>query len=87
MPKNDNSAKERTITCTVQSQPVAEITWLKDGNPMEEEITQNIMINKNTNMLTLLHLGADTLGNYTCQAQNKIGKGEAHTRISGMCDK
>ena len=80
--KSEDSTDEMTITCTVESQPAANVTWLKDGETIEDE-TKSIIINKSDNKHTLT-LGPDTSGNYTCLAVNKHGTGQARTRISGM---
>merc|ERR1739838_1242552 len=76
--KSEDSTDEMTITCTVESQPAANVTWLKDGETIEDETKRIKSDNKHT-----LTLGPDTSGNYTCLAVNKHGAGQARTRISG----
>ena len=83
--KTEDSTEEMMITCTVESQPVAKVTWLKDGETIKEE-TKNIVINKSAsrNTLNLVALDEEDFGNYTCVAENKLGMAEDSVKISGM---
>eukprot|EP00092_Neocalanus_flemingeri_P000880 GFUD01000937.1.p1 GENE.GFUD01000937.1~~GFUD01000937.1.p1 ORF type:complete len:449 (+),score=131.49 GFUD01000937.1:118-1464(+) len=83
--KTEDSAEEITITCTVESQPAAEVTWLKEGEKIEDD-TKNIIIKKSdkNHTLTLLDAGTDTFSTYTCLAENKLGSEEASLKISGQ---
>ena len=83
--KTEDSADEMTITCTVESQPDAQVTWLKDGEEIEEE-TKNMIINNviKNNTLKLVALDEEDFGNYTCVAENKLGMAEDSVKISGM---
>eukprot|EP00092_Neocalanus_flemingeri_P000881 GFUD01000938.1.p1 GENE.GFUD01000938.1~~GFUD01000938.1.p1 ORF type:complete len:1259 (+),score=360.25 GFUD01000938.1:95-3871(+) len=82
--KTEDSAEEITITCTVESQPAAEVTWLKNGEHFENE-TKNLIISRSgtRNTITLVALDEEDFGNYTCVAENKLGIMEESVNISG----
>jgi hypothetical protein len=69
-----------TVTCTVESEPPAEVTWLKDGEKIDDE-NQRIILNKKT--LQLVDVDEEHHGSYTCKAENKLGTVEESVNISG----
>ena len=73
-----------TITCFVESQPYAQVTWLKDGKIITDK-TKNILLNRNgsRNILYLVALDESDFGNYTCAAGNRLGVSEDSVRIAG----
>ena len=83
--KTEDSAEVMTIICTVQSHPTAEVSWLKDGEQLEDE-SKNLIIHKSAskNSLNLVALDDEDFGNYTCVAENKLGMAEDSLRISGL---
>ena len=70
-----------TITCTVESEPEAEVTWLKDGQKIDDE-NPRIILNKKT--LQLVDFDEEYYGSYTCKAENKLGSVEESVKIAGM---
>ena len=70
-----------TISCTVESEPEAELTWLKDGEEINDE---NPRIIRNKKTLQLVDFDDENYGNYTCKADNKLGTMEESVNISGM---
>ena len=74
-----------TISCTVESFPVAQVTWLKNGEPLIHKDKNIITIKSGiSNSLTLVALDEADFGNYTCVAENKFGIMKESVRISGM---
>ena len=74
-----------TISCTVESFPVAQVTWLKNGKPLIHKDKNIIIIKSGTsNSLNLVALDEADFGNYTCVAENKFGIMKESVRISGM---
>ena len=74
-----------TITCTVESNPRAEVTWFKDGEEIVNA-SKNLIIHKGSarNNLNLVALDEEDFGNYNCLAENKLGIDTASVRIAGM---
>ena len=70
-----------TITCTVESEPEAEVTWLKDGQKIDDE-NPRIIVNKKT--IQLVDFDEEYYGSYTCKAENKLGSVEESVKIAGM---
>ena len=84
--KSEDSGTEMKITCIVDSNPPSKIRWLKDGVPLEAELLSNAVSNhEKKQVLRLVDLDYDSFGNYSCLAENKLGKDEAMTKISGTC--
>ena len=72
------------IFCIVDSNPPSKIRWLKDGVPLNAELLSNsISDHEKKQVLRLIELDYDSFGNYSCLAENKLGKDEATTKISG----
>jgi hypothetical protein len=77
--------EEEEIVCTVHATPHANVTWLKDGVPIDTN-THNTVITKkhNHHSLTLLSVDEKTTGQYSCVANNTMGKGMQSVKVSGM---
>ena len=80
MQKTEQSSDVTTVTCKVESEPEAEVTWLKDGEKIEDE-NHRIILNKKT--LQLVDFDEEYYGIYTCIAENKLGTVEESVNISG----
>merc|ERR1711892_1090835 len=82
--KSEDSGTEMEITCIVDSNPPSKIRWLKDGVPLEDELLSNaVSDHEKKQVLRLVKLDYNSFGNYSCLAENKLGKDEAMTKISG----
>ena len=71
--------------CTVHAAPHATVTWMKDGVTIDSN-TPNTIITKNHNhhSLTLLSMDENTTGQYTCAANNTMGKDMKSVKLSGF---
>ena len=78
--KTEDSSDVTTVTCIVDSEPEAEVTWLKDGKKIDDE-NHRIILNKKT--LQLVDFDEEYYGSYTCKAENKLGFVEESVNISG----
>ena len=73
------------ITCMVDSNPPSQISWLKDGVKLDtENLSLVVSEHKNKQILSLVDLNEETFGNYSCIAENKLGKDQKNAKITGM---
>ncbi|XP_017794440.1 PREDICTED: neurotrimin-like isoform X1 [Habropoda laboriosa] len=75
---------ESWLTCIVHAHPHAKVVWLKD----EEEVVPKkgsieIKGNKTKHVLEILHTEKEHFGNYTCVAENKVGRAEKTISLTG----
>ncbi|KAM5295481.1 hemicentin-1 isoform 3-T3 [Glossophaga mutica] len=70
----DVKVKEKqsvTLTCEVTGNPVPEIAWLKDGQPLQEDDTHHSM--SGGRFLQISNAQVSHTGRYTCLASNAAG--------------
>ncbi|WKX89586.1 hypothetical protein Q1695_008890 [Nippostrongylus brasiliensis] len=81
-PLEVDEGKLAELHCTVVGKPEPEITWLKNGLPIqidERHIIKKEEEGKHT--LVIKDMRAEDVGSYTCQAVNKAGKDETAAEI------
>ena len=83
--KDEDSANAISISCTVQSEPVSDISWLKEGVAIQDTDEDTMIVSKKQHStLHLLQLGTEDIeGRYSCRAQNILGTIEDSVDISG----
>ena len=70
------------VLCVVHSSPRAEVTWYKNGEPLDTNQHQiNTIGNRHT--LSLPITTKEAFGQYTCRAQNEYGESQKTTEVSG----
>ncbi|XP_023961842.2 hemicentin-2 isoform X1 [Chrysemys picta bellii] len=62
------------LECEVEGQPAPEVTWLKDGSPLELPAAPRLRLSPDGSSLLLKGLRASDSGAYTCLAQNRAGE-------------
>ncbi|XP_059095188.1 lachesin-like isoform X2 [Tigriopus californicus] len=77
---------ETEIVCVIHSSPRAEVSWLKDGFPIDSSATNEITHRGNRHTLLLRDVKEESFGDYTCQAKNLHGEAEKTTRVSGKAN-
>ncbi len=72
------------VICIVHASPRAEVTWYKDGMPLDGN-SGSYLINHRGNRHTLTIPGVDSskFGKYSCKAQNQYGEDQKTTEVSG----
>lgn len=81
-PLEVDEGKPAELTCSVVGKPEPEITWLKNGLPIQ--IDESHIAKKDSeghHTLFIKDLKAEDFGSYTCQAVNKAGKDETMAEI------
>ncbi|XP_023346513.1 neural cell adhesion molecule 1 [Eurytemora carolleeae] len=77
--------EEVRILCNIHCSPRCETGWSKDGvdiDPTNPNYYTNIM--GNTHTLTILKMGSELFGDYTCTARNQIGEKTGTIQVSGL---
>ena len=82
--KSEDSRTEVKMSCIVDSNPPSKVIWLKDGVEIVPNNSFMMSEQRNKYVLRLAELDYKAFGNYSCVAQNKLGKDEAMTKIAGM---
>uniref|UniRef100_A0A3B4E5X1 Hemicentin 1 n=1 Tax=Pygocentrus nattereri TaxID=42514 RepID=A0A3B4E5X1_PYGNA len=69
-----------TLTCEVTGNPVPEITWLKDGQPVVEEARLQVM--SHGRFLHISEAQVVDTGRYSCLASNSAGDRSTHFNLN-----
>jgi len=77
--------EEEEIVCTIHASPHATLTWKKDGVTVDTQ-SSNTMISRkhNHHKLTILAVDENTMGNYTCLANNSMGEEMKTVEVTGI---
>ena len=70
------------VICVVHSSPRANVSWFKNGAPLDTRANQINQIG-NRHTLSLPITGRDSFGEYTCRASNPYGTSQKTTEVSG----
>ena len=70
--------EEQEIACIVHSSPPAEVTWKLDGAPLDDQSPNTIVSqNLNRHSLMIVAVSNESVGEYSCTANNSIGEAMA----------
>ena len=77
--------EEQEIACIVSSSPVAEVTWMKDGASLDAGAGPDTVLSHTANRHSLLIMAVSqqSVGQYSCTANNSLGEATATADISG----
>jgi len=76
--------EEQEIVCIVDSSPEAEVAWMKDGKPLDASSPEIILNQKdNRHSLLIVSVSEESVGEYSCVANNSLGEATASVEISG----
>jgi len=71
------------VICVVHSSPRANVSWFKNGAPLEQTRANQVNQIGNRHTLSLPITGRDSFGEYTCRASNTYGTSQKTTEVSG----
>ncbi|XP_032528167.2 igLON family member 5 [Danaus plexippus] len=71
------------LRCSVLADPPAEVLWYQNSFPLSasERITMSLRGNNHT--LLIANVQPEDFGNYTCVADNSLGRARQHVEVSG----
>lgn len=71
------------LLCTVLADPPAEVSWYQNSFPLSasERITMSARGNNHT--LLIANVQPEDFGNYSCVADNSLGRARQHVEVSG----
>jgi hypothetical protein len=72
------------VICIVHSSPKAEVTWYKDGQPLEPTPAHTVEHRGNRHTLTISGIEPAHFGTYSCKAQNQYGEDKKSTVVTGQ---
>lgn len=76
---------ESRLTCIVHAHPHGKVTWFKDQEKVvPKKGTIEIHGNKTRHILEIMHTTKEDLGEYTCVAENKLGRAEETISLTGL---
>merc|ERR1712127_753588 len=63
------------LVCMVHSHPKAEVTWMRDGQPVDIS-ADGLIVNsvKHRHSLSIMDISTEKLGQYQCKAVNSLGQ-------------
>ncbi|XP_012135157.1 neurotrimin [Megachile rotundata] len=76
---------ESKLACIVHAHPHAKVTWLKDQKEvMQKKGSIEMTKNKNSHVLNIFHTEKEDLGDYTCVAENALGRSQKTISLTGL---
>lgn len=77
--------QEVKLTCTVHCSPKCEVEWQKDGTVLDTSNSNYYASSQGpTFTLTVLNVGSESFGDYSCRASNQLGSSSSTARVSGL---
>lgn len=70
-----------TLDCNVEAKPLAQITWLRAGRPLDLA-AQNFILSPRGHRLMILSAKRTDAGSYSCVAKNAAGENEASFTVT-----
>ena len=74
---------EAEVSCNVHAEPRAEVKWYKDTMLLDPTNNRHMESYGNKHVLILRHVGEADFGNYSCTADNSLGRQRGFVDVSG----
>ncbi|KAK7580602.1 hypothetical protein V9T40_001231 [Parthenolecanium corni] len=71
------------LVCTIHGEPLPQVTWYQDSFPLEGTDRRIIEARGNKYVMNIINVRSSDFGNYSCQAENTIGKSKSHIELTG----
>ncbi|RVE46400.1 hypothetical protein evm_008934 [Chilo suppressalis] len=71
------------LLCTVLADPPAEVTWYQNSFPLSATDRITMSARGNNHTLLIANVQPEDFGNYSCVADNSLGRSRRHVEVSG----
>ncbi|XP_041984125.1 igLON family member 5 isoform X1 [Aricia agestis] len=71
------------LLCTVLADPPAEVLWYQNSFPLSASERVTMSVRGNNHTLLIANVQPEDFGNYTCVADNSLGRARRHVEVSG----
>jgi len=78
-----NDGIEAEVSCNIHSEPKAEVKWYKDTMLLDPTNNRHMEVYGNRHVLTLKSVKETDFGNYSCMADNSLGRERGSIEVSG----
>jgi len=72
-----------TLSCNATANPIATISWTRDGSPINTTINSRISFSEDKKKFTIINVNRTDSGEYRCVASNELGN---HTSDAANLD-
>lgn len=72
------------LVCVVHAYPAAEVSWTRDGNPVDSDTRAEVHDGGHRHLLTIDQVDQEDFGIYTCTATNSLGSASEDISITGQ---
>ncbi|XP_013143265.1 PREDICTED: igLON family member 5-like isoform X3 [Papilio polytes] len=71
------------LLCTVLADPPAEVSWYQNSFPLSASERVTMSARGNNHTLLIANVQPEDFGNYSCVADNSLGRARQHVEVSG----
>ncbi|XP_077283152.1 limbic system-associated membrane protein-like [Arctopsyche grandis] len=71
------------LVCTVEADPPAEVSWYQDSFPISPNDRITMSSRHQNHSLLITNVQPEDFGNYSCAADNPLGRSKQHVEVSG----
>ncbi|XP_058119002.1 hemicentin-1 isoform X1 [Anopheles ziemanni] len=74
---------EAQLECIVHADPQPTVSWNQNSFPLQPTDRRTMSSRGNRHTLTILHVQQEDFGNYSCVADNSLGRSKKYMEVSG----
>ncbi len=74
-----------TLSCDASGSPAPELSWTRNGSPVETSNNSRISLSNNNKSLTITNVNRADSGKYQCVASNKLGNATSNATLDIQC--
>ncbi|XP_017052573.1 neurotrimin [Drosophila ficusphila] len=74
---------EAKLVCIVYADPVATVSWYQNSFPIQSTDRRTMNTRANRHTLAIKHIQQEDFGNYSCVADNSLGRSRKYMELSG----
>ncbi|XP_054284958.1 limbic system-associated membrane protein-like isoform X2 [Macrosteles quadrilineatus] len=75
--------RNEVLVCTVFGNPTPNMVWIRDGSIVTSSNRYSLDKNGNRHSLSIINIQSSDFGNFTCAAENSLGKTKENIHITG----